>query len=69
MGQPVLRLQRCREMPRREPPNRRVQPTPLRGPKIVAILKAVFIRRLSRSIWAARLTRNPLGGPFDALDQ
>jgi hypothetical protein len=25
------------------PPNQRVQPTPLRGPEIVAILKAAFV--------------------------
>jgi hypothetical protein len=46
-----------------------MQPTPLCGPKIVAILKAGFARWLSRSISAARLMGKPLGGGHQSPDQ
>jgi hypothetical protein len=39
-----------------------MHPTPLRGPEIVAILKAEFVRVPSRSISASRLNGNPLAG-------
>jgi hypothetical protein len=44
-----------------------MHPTPLRGPKIVAILKVGFIRQLSRFIGAARVMGKPLGHPCAML--
>jgi hypothetical protein len=40
-----------------------MHPTPLRVDKIVAILKVGFLSIASRSIGAARVMGNPLGGP------
>ena len=37
-----------------------MHPTPLRGPKIGAILKVGFTRQFARSISAARVMGNPL---------
>jgi hypothetical protein len=44
-----------------------MHPTPLRVDKIVAILKSVSTRSLSRSIHAARVMGNPLDGSTSAL--
>jgi hypothetical protein len=44
------------------PPNPRFHPTPLRVGKIGAILASECTRTISRSIGAARVKRNPLGG-------
>src|SRR5689334_16157289 len=44
-----------------------MHPTPLRGPKIAAILKVGFTRQFARSISAARVMGNPLGGNASKL--
>jgi len=49
------------------PPNRRLQLTPLRGRKIRAILKSRLGSTAFRSIDAAQLKRNTLGGFHQAL--
>jgi hypothetical protein len=43
-------------------PNKRIQPTPLRGPEIVPFLKVGFRSKPIPIYEAARLMRRPLGG-------
>jgi hypothetical protein len=49
------------QSPRVARPNKPIQPTPLRGLKIAAILKAGCAQQLSRSTSPARLMGKPLG--------
>src|SRR5258706_15481062 len=48
-------------------PNKRVELTPLRGPKLAAFLKEGNSSALSRSIGAAQLTRRAFGGSSSYL--
>jgi hypothetical protein len=51
----------------RQPPNKRVELTPLRGPKIAAFLMAGIGSTACSIYKAAQLTRNPLGRQHQRL--